>query len=82
MILRAVISLAVLVICFICFEHLMGEWYIERHIEKVGVTNREELSEDFGLGLFGLLVIVPFSFVLSVIAAKLTWSWLGRSVKK
>ncbi|MDP5215555.1 hypothetical protein ORJ66_21150, partial [Pseudoalteromonas tunicata] len=81
MILRIFISLAVLVFSFICFEHLISEWYIELHMEKVGAPNREALSEDYGLGLVGLLVIVPFSFILSVITAKLTWSWLGRRDK-
>ena len=82
MILRIFISLAVLVFSFICFEHLIGEWYIALHMEKVGAPNRAALSDDYGLGLVGLLIIVPCSFILSVITAKLTWSWLGRRDKK
>ncbi len=50
-------------------------------MEKVGAPDREALSEDYGLGLVGLLIIVPCSFILSVMTAKLTWSWLGRRDK-
>lgn len=78
MILRIVISLAALVFSFFCFEFLISEWYIGLHMEKVGAPNREALSEDYGLALMGGLVIVPFSFILSVMTAKLTWGWLGR----
>lgn len=81
MILRLLICLAALVLSFICFEHLISTWYIELHMEKVGAPNREALSDDYGLGLVGLLVIVPVSFILSVVTAKLTWSWLGRRAK-
>ncbi|HCU67345.1 MAG TPA: hypothetical protein DF774_16470 [Rheinheimera sp.] len=81
MILRTFISLAVMVFSFICFEHLISEWYIALHMEKVGAPDREALSEDYGLGLVGLLIIVPCSFILSVMTAKLTWSWLGRRDK-
>ena len=60
MILRIVICLTVLVFSFICFEYLISEWYIELHMEKVGAPSREALSEDYGFGLVGLLVIVDF----------------------
>ena len=69
MILRTFISLAVMVFSFICFEHLISEWYIELHMEKVGAPDREALSEDYGLGLVGLLIIVPCSCILSVVTA-------------
>lgn len=81
MIFRIFIILVVLIVSFIGFEYLISEWYVALHMKKVGAPDRAALSEDYGLGLVGLFVIVPFSFILSVITAKLTWGWLGRCGK-
>jgi hypothetical protein len=47
---------------------------------STGATSRADLANDFGLGLLGLFVVLPGSFIGAVIAA--WWVWRKLSVRE
>ncbi|MBS8233307.1 hypothetical protein DYI41_20575 [Marinobacter salarius] len=70
---RCLISLCVFVLVVITAYQLLGEAAVHYEMYSTGAATRAELADDFGLGILGLFVVLPGSFLAGVICSWLTW---------
>ena len=78
-ILKIIITLAALVGSFKLLYYIFGEIAVYYEMWSTGTPNRTELSNDFGLGLLGIFVVLPASMIFSIVIGALVWRWLSTS---
>ena len=72
------LTLATFLFILLAANYLLGEVAVYYEMWTTGTTVRAELSEDYGLGMLGLLVIFPVSVFVALVSGWLTWRRLTR----
>lgn len=73
MIKRVAITTLVFLIALPSFEWLFSEAAVMFEIANTGATSRAELADDFGLGIIGIMVVLPATIIGAVITASVVW---------
>jgi hypothetical protein len=77
MIKRAAITILAFLIALPSFNWLFGEAAVMFEMANTGATSRAELADDFGLGIIGIMVVLPATIIGAVITASFVW-WKMR----
>ena len=72
------VTISVFLITLLIANYVLGEAAVCYEMWATGTTTRAELSEDYGLGMLGLLVVLPASVLVAIASGWLTWSKLSR----
>ena len=75
---RIVLSLVVFVIVAIALEWLLGELAVVYEMWATGTKDRTELANDFGLGMIGILIVLPLAFIGALISVIFVWRISGK----
>lgn len=70
---RVVLSLVVFLLVAITLEWLLGELAVVYEMWASGTKDRTELANDFGLGMIGILIVLPLSFIGALLSAVYVW---------
>lgn len=70
---RLVISIVVLFMTTAIAYQLLGETAVYYEMHSTGATSRADLADDFGLGLLGILFVVPGSVLIGIAGSWFTW---------
>ena len=75
---NTVLTFATFLFVLLAANYLLGEAVVYYEMWSTGTTVRADLSEDYGLGMLGLLVVFPTSVVVALVSGWLTWRILTR----
>ena len=67
-----------LVLAGILLRWFFGEVLVHYEMWSTKALSRAELSEAYGMGMIGLLVVDPVSILGALMAAAATWAMLSR----
>jgi hypothetical protein len=76
---KAVGALVTFVIATATLHWVLGESAVRFEMWSTGAASRSDLANDFGLGLLGLLIVVPSSLIGAAAAG--WWVWRKLSVR-
>ena len=78
MIKRIALTCTVVIGTLVVANFVLGEVAVFFEMLATGADTRAELSEDYGLGLLGVLVVFPVSGVLALACGWITWRILNK----
>lgn len=74
-----VISPGTFILSFVTLQYLLGEITVYYEMWHTHAHSRAELGNDFGLGLLGVYIVIPASFIFSIVISALVWRLLTIS---
>jgi len=77
-ILRFAITLLMAGLISIALSTLASNWYVHHYMHINNITNRSELSKDYGFGISGLLITLLVFLVSLLVSGVATWLGLRR----
>jgi len=75
---RVALSLIVFAIAAVVLEWFLGELAVNYEMRATGAKECAEVANDFGLGLLGMLVVLPLTFIGSLISSVFAWRLTGK----
>ena len=79
---NTVLTFAAFLFVFLVANYLLGEAAVYYEMWATDTTLRADLSEDYGLGMLGLFVVLPLSVIVAFVSGWLTWRKLTRQRSK
>ena len=75
---RVVLGTAVFVAVLVTAIYVLGELAVYYEMWATDTKERVDLAEDYGLGLIGVMVVIPVSCVLAFAAGWIVWARMGH----
>lgn len=70
---RIAFSIITFVLATIIAYQLLDEAAVYYEMHSTGANSRAELADDFGLGVLGMLIVVPGSGIIGIICSWVIW---------
>lgn len=75
---KSIVTALVFVTAAILLRVVLTELLVRYEMWSTGAVVRAELSEDYGMGMMGLLVVDPGAILGALVAAAMSWVTLSR----